>query len=275
MIMVTRRILTGSIVAVAIALLQAWLGRSAAQGPARGHTERRLSPEIYTEWVRRSQYVAVRDGTRLALDVYRPASNGVAIDDRLPVVLTATPYLRARLDEKRLVTPVEGNSILCAALKRGFAVASLDLRGYGASFGRPGSQANDVADIVEWLASQPWATGKVGMFGCSAVGRSQFSAVSVTPAHLSTVAATSAPFDMHVVMRVNGVAQGPFLANFQKRMRTVDTTGSAIIPPVDDDPDGTLLQEALKERRVAWAQTGDITESRAAARFRPPLSGEG
>jgi putative CocE/NonD family hydrolase len=272
--MVTQQILTSSLVAATIGMFCTPPGpRAAAQAPPA--KQPRLSPEIYTAYVRQSLYVPVKDGTRLALDIHRPVKNGVVVENRLPVVLTATPYLRARLEGKRLVTPVEGNSILGAALRRGFVVASLDLRGYGASFGRPGGNGDDVSDIISWLASQSWTSGKVGMFGCSAVGASQFSTVGATPAHLSTVAATSAPMDPHVVMRVNGVAQVPFLANWQQRMRNVDTDESARIPPVDSDSDGTLLQEALKERRAVWAKTANITDSRSASRFRPPLSPDG
>jgi predicted acyl esterase len=50
----------------------------------------RLS-EIYPESVRTSQDVTVRDGTRLTIDIYRPAENGVAVDKRFPVVIVATP----------------------------------------------------------------------------------------------------------------------------------------------------------------------------------------
>src|ERR1700733_9373466 len=47
--------------------------------------------EIYSDSVRTSQYVTVRDGTRLAVDIYRPAAGGVVVDKRFPVVLVATP----------------------------------------------------------------------------------------------------------------------------------------------------------------------------------------
>src|SRR5690606_23484538 len=44
------------------------------------------SPVLYDEWVRSSQYVPMRDGTRLAVDVYRPAIDGVAVDTPYPVI---------------------------------------------------------------------------------------------------------------------------------------------------------------------------------------------
>ena len=53
------------------------------------------SQPVYKEWVRISQYVTVRDGTRLAADIFRPSLSGKPAGERLPVILTFTPYRRA------------------------------------------------------------------------------------------------------------------------------------------------------------------------------------
>jgi predicted acyl esterase len=50
------------------------------------------SPEVYSNSIRTSQYVRLRDGTRFAIDIYRPAVAGKPIDRMLPVILVATPY---------------------------------------------------------------------------------------------------------------------------------------------------------------------------------------
>src|SRR5688572_2257431 len=57
------------------------------------------SSELYSEWVRTTDYVAVRDGTRLALTLYRPAINGRAVETPYPVALEITPY-RARFRDQ-------------------------------------------------------------------------------------------------------------------------------------------------------------------------------
>ena len=50
----------------------------------------------YDNWTRTSQYVEVRDGTRLAVDIFRPSDNGVdPVEDPLPVVFSAERYVRA------------------------------------------------------------------------------------------------------------------------------------------------------------------------------------
>ena len=228
-----------------------------AQGTAvRQEAGRTPAAAVSSEWVRRSQYVTMRDGTKLALDVYRPVTNGRVVDVRLPVVLQATPYLRARLDHGRLVTPLEGASLLRDLLQQGYIVASLDLRGFGASFGRsaPGPRGDgaDISEVVEWLASQPWTNGKVGMYGCSYVGSSQFSAASAGPAHLATVAAASFPLDGYAGFRANGTNQIVFVRNWRNNMSRTDSDGTSVIPPVDEDRDGALLKAALDERRGLW-----------------------
>src|SRR4030042_2357463 len=53
------------------------------------------SAPIYSEWVRSSQYIPARDGTKLAIDIYRPSVGGTPISEPLPVIWTFTPYRRA------------------------------------------------------------------------------------------------------------------------------------------------------------------------------------
>ena len=54
------------------------------------------SGPIYNRWVRTSQYVTVRDGTKLAVDIFRPAnSSGTPVEEPLPVIWTHDRYQRA------------------------------------------------------------------------------------------------------------------------------------------------------------------------------------
>jgi len=66
-----------------------------------------LAAQPYADVVSQSHYVAVRDGTRLAVSIYRPANGATAVDARLPVVFAFTPY-RARYREP-------GGKVTCAA----------------------------------------------------------------------------------------------------------------------------------------------------------------
>ena len=128
-----------------------------------------VSKPISSEWMRSSQYVTVRDGTRLAIDIYRPMSAGKAIDKRVPVILSATPYLRADEKDGEIVPGFVDQPLFEALLARGYAIAILDLRGTERPSGRVwqvgyGVVANENAGISTMSSSgwrpNPGAQGK-------------------------------------------------------------------------------------------------------------------
>ena len=222
------------------------------------------------DFVRTSQFVTVRDGTRLAIDILRPARGGVAVEGRLPVVLQATPYQRAMVREGKLVTAAQSTQHLAALLNAGYVVASLDIRGRGASFGEASSTDTgtdrdrlDLYDVIEWLAVQPWSTGDIGMAGCSYVARTIYWAASAMPPHLKAIAPCSAPLDSFAsVMRPGGVNQQTFLTAFDGQMRMLD--GLAV--PVDEDRDGSLAKAAIAEHMKKWDTGGAATMGRRGGR---------
>jgi uncharacterized protein len=265
------KISLGSVLTCLLALTL--LAQSAS--PPRGNQE------TYSNSVRTSQYITVRDGTRLAIDIYRPESGGQPIDRRLPVILVATPYHRSSENNGEILTFLasRGNhrNIFAELLKHGYVIASLDIRGRGASFGTVygsgmDSEANrsDLYDVVEWLAAQPWSDGNIGTGGCSYVGKTQFLAASAAPPHLKAIAPTGAPFDAYGLARVNGVTRN-LLTQLDKSMQQLDVDYPA--PPVDEDRDGSLRRAAIAEHRISWdAGLAGFTPERAARPFRdsPP-----
>ena len=247
-----------------------WLGAAPAAGAA-------ATPQLYSESVRTSQYVTVRDGTRLAIDIYRPAVGGKPVETRLPVILVATPYHRSSENNNEILTFLAARgthrNIFAEILKHGYVIASLDLRGRGASFGTVygggmESEANrwDLYDIVEWLAVQPFSDGSIGMGGCSYVGKTQFLAASAAPPHLKAIAPTGAPFDAYGLARVNGVTRD-LLAQLDRSMKALDVTHPAAA--VDEDRDGALRKAAIAEHQATWESgfAGFMAE-RAARPFR-------
>ena len=118
--------------------------------------------------------IPMRDGTRLYADVYRPDTS-----DRVPVLLQRTPY------NKALAAARTGALDAIRAASHGFAVVVQDTRGRYASEGEFYAflnETDDGYDTVEWCAAQPWSSGKVGMFGRSYVGATQWlAAVSRAP----------------------------------------------------------------------------------------------
>jgi len=220
-----------------------------------------FSEPVYDEWVRISQYVPVRDGTKLAVDIFRPSRDGKPVSEPLPLIWTLTPYRRAvRLPNGKLATALEQMSWLSTILKHGYIVASVDIRGGGASFGfSQGAfspeEAADAYDITEWFAAQPWCSGKIGMYGVSYQAITQYMAASTAPPHLVAIMPDMAMFDVYSFSYPGGVFQDDFIRDWSNLVKIMDTAAPAV--PVDDDPNSKLLAEALKEHqknRYAYEQ---------------------
>ena len=126
---------------------------------------------------------AMRDGTVLRADVYRPDAEG-----DFPVLLCRTPYDKGA--EKQL-------EIGARMAERGYVVVIQDVRGRYASDGefRPGfysadhCDSEDGYDTVEWAAGLPGSSGKVGTFGNSYDGWLQWELAHTRPPHLVTMLA--------------------------------------------------------------------------------------
>lgn len=156
-------------------------------------------------------FIDAPDGTRLHADILRP--DGLADDVRTPVVLTVSPY-RAHLAYLSEPRPAGGPSVenLQAEmfLRAGYTYVIVDLRGFGGSsgcpdFGGPGERS-DVAAAVEWSASQPWSTGKVGMFGTSYEGWTGLMGLATKPKGLAAVASFEPVVDPYSYLYMQGVS---------------------------------------------------------------------
>ena len=124
--------------------------------------------------------VPMRDGIRLATDIYRPA----AADRPVPTIFLRTPYNFNRLSKRTLELFVDG-------LERGYAFVQQNERGRYYSdgdweiLGRP---RTDGWDALDWIAEQPWSNGKVGTYGCSSSAEWQLAlAATGHPAHAAMI----------------------------------------------------------------------------------------
>ena len=127
--------------------------------------------------------VAMRDGVRLATNLYRPSVPGV----RFPVILIRTPY------NKEAMPFVTEPAKFFAG--QGYLVATQDIRGKFQSEGEFAVQmkdGDDGYDTIGWIAQQPWSTGKVGTYGCSYMGETQILAAKLRhPNHTTMIAQSS------------------------------------------------------------------------------------
>jgi uncharacterized protein len=188
--------------------------------------------------------VTTRDGTVLRVNAYLPTGDG-----RFPVVLCAHPYGKDKLPAKRKRGPGYSVSIQYQVLRqptrpgfstltgweapdpawwtaRGFAVVNCDLRGAGRSDG-VGSlfsdeEAEDVYDLIEWAAEQPWCTGAVGMMGVSYLAISQWKAAGLRPPHLAAIVPWEGFTDVYRDMaRPGGIRETGFVKIWSRPLKTV------------------------------------------------------
>lgn len=224
---------------------QAEDGRISAPGQYEGYSE-----VAYDGWELTSQYVPVRDGTRLAVDIIRPTLNGEVTDDPLPVVWMHTPYNRRALGEDSAAITYPSGPI--GLVEHGYVVAVADFRGLFASFGqnRLFNFGNflepawtDAYDITEWLADQSWSNGNIGMWGCSATGGSQHQAMITQPPSLKAIMALSPAYDTYDFVNFGGIPSVAPYAPVTSAQRDVAAS------PVDG-PDGEALLEQAKAEHI-------------------------
>ncbi len=140
---------------------------TAAERQKRIDTERELQSLAIVE---RKLMIPMRDGVRLATDVYRPRGASGPV----PIVLVRTPYNFNFWDVKNGV-PADLERVL-EGVKRGYALVRQNERGHFFSEGHYdilGAPVSDGVDMLEWLRQQPWSNGKVGTTGCSSTAEYQ------------------------------------------------------------------------------------------------------
>lgn len=161
----------------------------------------------------------MRDGTILRADVYRPNSS-----DPAPVILMRTQYgkTEAQVQPARYQTP-DWFASHC------YLVVVQDIRGQGKSEGTFSEFTHDQQDgydSVEWAAALPGSNGKVGMYGSSYVGATQWLAAIQTPPHLTTIVPANTSSDYYDGWTYEG---GAFRLGFIEpwAMQTI-ATGAAV-----------------------------------------------
>ncbi len=131
--------------------------------------------------------VEMRDGVRLATDVYRPKNT----QSRLPTIFWRTPY---NFSDNRTRDPNHPSALVKFAqhaVKNGYAFVVQNERGRFFSEGEwevMGRPRTDGYDALSWIAEQPWSDGRVGTLGCSSTAEWQMSLAAMNhPAHKAAV----------------------------------------------------------------------------------------
>lgn len=165
----------------------------------------------------------MRDGVRLATDIYLPSAGGKPLESRLPAVLERTPYGKSRED-------LPPTAFFFAS--HGYVVAVQDCRGRFASEGTHVSyrnEAQDGYDTIEWMAAEPWSNGDVGTMGLSYGGAIQGATGALRPPHLrSMMPAMGFSYVMEVRKRNGGAAR---LSTLIREFRMVVDSKEALENP--------------------------------------------
>ncbi|MCR0982777.1 CocE/NonD family hydrolase [Roseomonas populi] len=210
-----------------------------------------------------SRYLPMRDGCRIALDAWLPEG----ATGPVPAVLILTPYYR-----RFAVTPgSEADPIPNAGkfvrhlVPRGYAVVVVDVRGTGASFGtrdsfRSPKEREDSREIADWIVAQPWSDGRIGATGISYPGAaSDFLAGTGHPA-VKAIAPLFAVWDTYADNYYpGGILLKELARSYDALMVAMDHDRRDLLRnyvyyanpdlrgphPVDEDPDGALLAQAI------------------------------
>jgi putative CocE/NonD family hydrolase len=145
-----------------------------------------LAPAVYSAskpefepFLIESHVTAMRDGVRLATDIYLPGKDGKPVEGKYPAIVYRTPYNK---------TGLKGMGAYLAS--RGYAVVAQDVRGRFKSEGNFYAFVNegpDGHDTIEWAASQAWSNGKVGTAGASYLAWDQYLGAMERPPHLTAM----------------------------------------------------------------------------------------
>lgn len=126
----------------------------------------------------------MRDGIRLATDIYRPKT-----DEPVPVIFSRTPYnfnlySEGKLNKRQIQRAME-------AVKRGYAYVVQNERGRYFSEGEwdiLGVPLTDGYDAFSWMADQEWCNGKIGTLGCSSTAEWQMAVAALDhPSHAAMI----------------------------------------------------------------------------------------
>jgi putative CocE/NonD family hydrolase len=230
-----------------------------------------------------SRYLAMRDGCRLALDLYLPERlDGAA--RRVPTILILTPYFRRfRLAPGSRSEPSpNAGKYRDAFVPYGYAVVVVDTRGTGASFGtrdsfRSPREREDSCEIADWIVAQPWSDGRIGSTGISYLGAgADFLAATGHPA-VKAIAPLFSVWDTYadnyypggiLLTGLTRVYDELMVALDHDRRDLQKTFAYFADPtfegpqPVDDDPDGILVREAVREHLGNFRQADFMAEFR-------------
>ncbi|MDH3272684.1 MAG: CocE/NonD family hydrolase [Gemmatimonadota bacterium] len=195
--------------------------------------------------------VPMRDGVRLATDVYLPALDDSPLPRSWPVILERTPYGKDRpsRSERSLAEPNEARSRADVArvfVERGYAVVYQDVRGRYDSEGEYRKYLDDAPDGYDtcaWILEQPWCDGQIGTMGLSYAAHTQGALASAGAPGVAAMFLDSGGFSNSFQ---GGIRQG---GTFELKQATWAYRNALVSPEVTGDPELKAAMEAVDIHR--------------------------
>lgn len=208
-----------------------------------------------------SKYIQMRDGTKIAIDIYLP--NPIQKSEKFPTILHCTQFWRRVNLRKCIKQSVP--SIVKFFVEQGYAYVIADARGTGASFGVPYpfsfNTIDDGSDIIKWIHSQSWSNRKVGAHGYSFDGIIPlFFTLSNPP--VDAIIPRYTPFDIYSELFFpGGVAHSSVTKNFSTMINRLNQNKEIFagwlsplfikgVQPVAGESGESLLQKVIIEHKT-------------------------
>jgi putative CocE/NonD family hydrolase len=162
------------------------------------------------------------DGVKIAAALFLPKAKG-----KYPALLAASPY-RFENDAAPAIPLFlwRETGPIGWYLEQGYAYVHMDVRGTGRSGGEYRYQTKreqrDLYEVIEWLARQPWCSGKIGGIGQSYFARSQWFMATENPPHLGCIAPYDGHTDTYRDSAYTGGIPGGYPTSWFEQVRTLN-----------------------------------------------------
>ncbi|MBE1203990.1 CocE/NonD family hydrolase [Aminobacter carboxidus] len=227
-----------------------------------------LEPVSPGVMVHRDVMVAMRDGVRLAADIYRPANDGRVLEDALPVIVERTAYgkdERSRSEiELGMTRPMTRAEVASHFVGHGYIVIYQDCRGRHGSegaFTKYLAEGPDGYDTLAWIVEQPWSNGKIGTMGLSYAAHTQMALACLNPPGLAAMVMDSGGFSNAFTC---GIRQG---GAFELKQATWAYNNARESTAAKHDPN--LLRALEAEDVKSWFNAMPWSEGRSPVRWVP------
>ncbi len=215
-----------------------------------------------------SEYLVMRDGTKLAADIFLPKK--LEADKKIPAVLYLTRYVRSF--ETKFPFSLLSKTLFGQITKKeiefftsyGYAVIVVDVRGTGASFGTrhmefSPEEVEDGREIVDWIISRPWSNRKVGSTGISYLGTTAEMLLVNQHPNVRACIPRSSIFDLYNdIAFPGGVRHGKFIEVWRDTTLSLDKNNlkyiGAVAHAVIKNPKPVKEDKKAEQYKTAHAQ---------------------